>query len=46
MMYDTLLVERRGPVGWLIFNRPEAGNALDATMRGWNLPTTRMCASS
>jgi enoyl-CoA hydratase/carnithine racemase len=31
-VYETLLVERRGPVGWLVFNRPEAGNALDATM--------------
>jgi enoyl-CoA hydratase/carnithine racemase len=30
--YRTLLVERRGPVGWLIFNRPEAANAIDATM--------------
>jgi enoyl-CoA hydratase/carnithine racemase len=32
MGYDTLLVERRGPVGWLIFDRPDAGNAMDATM--------------
>jgi enoyl-CoA hydratase/carnithine racemase len=30
--YETLQVERRGPVGWLVFDRPEAGNALDATM--------------
>jgi len=30
--YETLLVERRGPVGWLVFNRPAAGNAMDATM--------------
>ena len=30
--YETLLVERDGPVGWLVFNRPEAGNAMDATM--------------
>ena len=30
MSYSTLLVEREGPVGWLIFNRPEAGNAMDA----------------
>ena len=30
--YSTLLVERQGPVGWLIFNRPEAGNAMDADM--------------
>ena len=26
------VVERRGPVGWLIFDRPDAGNAMDATM--------------
>jgi enoyl-CoA hydratase len=30
--YQTLVVERRGPVGWLIFDRPDAGNAMDATM--------------
>jgi enoyl-CoA hydratase/carnithine racemase len=30
--YETLLVERRGPVGWLVFNRPERGNAMDARM--------------
>jgi enoyl-CoA hydratase/carnithine racemase len=30
--YERLIVERRGPVGWLIFNRPEAGNAIDAAM--------------
>jgi enoyl-CoA hydratase len=32
MTYETLRVERRGPVGWLIFDRPEAGNAMDARM--------------
>jgi enoyl-CoA hydratase len=32
MSYETLLVERRGPVGWLEFNRPAAGNAMDARM--------------
>jgi enoyl-CoA hydratase len=32
MAYDALLVERHGPVGWLIFNRPGAGNAMDAAM--------------
>jgi enoyl-CoA hydratase/carnithine racemase len=32
MAYETLLVERRGPVGWLVFNRPDAGNAMDARM--------------
>ena len=30
--YATLEVERDGSVGWLVFNRPEAGNAMDATM--------------
>ena len=30
--YETLTVERRGPVGWLVFDRPEVGNAMDATM--------------
>jgi enoyl-CoA hydratase len=28
----TILVERRGPVGWLTFNRPSVGNAMDAEM--------------
>jgi enoyl-CoA hydratase/carnithine racemase len=32
MAYETLLIERRGPVGWLVFNRPEARNAMDARM--------------
>jgi enoyl-CoA hydratase/carnithine racemase len=32
MGYATLIVERRGPVGWLVFNRPEAANAMDARM--------------
>ncbi|GAA2734714.1 enoyl-CoA hydratase/isomerase family protein [Actinocorallia aurantiaca] len=31
-MSETLLVERHGPVGWLIFNRPRVGNAMDAAM--------------
>jgi enoyl-CoA hydratase len=30
--YTRLVVERDGPVGWLVFNRPDAGNALDAAM--------------
>jgi enoyl-CoA hydratase/carnithine racemase len=30
--FTSLLVERSGPVGWLIFNRPHAGNAMDAAM--------------
>jgi enoyl-CoA hydratase/carnithine racemase len=29
-----LLIEHHGPVGWLIFNRPDAGNAMDASMLG------------
>jgi enoyl-CoA hydratase len=32
MSYETLIVERRGPVGWLTFDRPETGNAMNATM--------------
>ena len=32
--YDTLLVTREGSVGWLVFNRPDAGNAMNATMLG------------
>lgn len=30
--YTTLEVRRRGPVGWLIFDRPAAANAMDAAM--------------
>ena len=30
--YTTLVVERRGPVGWLVFDRPDRGNAMDGTM--------------
>jgi enoyl-CoA hydratase len=30
--YETLRLERRGPVGWLIFDRPAAANAMDARM--------------
>jgi enoyl-CoA hydratase len=30
--YESLRVERRGPVGWLVFDRPEAANAMDAKM--------------
>ncbi|MCD9624090.1 enoyl-CoA hydratase/isomerase family protein [Rhabdothermincola salaria] len=40
--FETLVVERRGPVGWLVFDRPNAGNAMDATMlaeleRAWRV---------
>jgi enoyl-CoA hydratase len=31
--YQTLLVERVGPVGWLIFNRPDSLNAMNNLMR-------------
>ena len=30
--FETLVVERRGQVGWLIFDRPAKANAMDATM--------------
>ena len=30
--YRGLLVEREGPVGWLVFDRPDVGNAMDAAM--------------
>ncbi len=32
MSYAALRVERRGPVGWLVFARPDVGNAMDAAM--------------
>jgi enoyl-CoA hydratase len=31
-MDEPLLLERDGPVGWLVFNRPAVGNAMDASM--------------
>jgi enoyl-CoA hydratase/carnithine racemase len=31
--YETLIVERHGPVGWLINNRPEQLNAMNSAMR-------------
>ncbi|WP_436790458.1 enoyl-CoA hydratase/isomerase family protein [Yinghuangia sp. YIM S10712] len=30
--YTRLVVERDGPVGWLVFDRPARGNAMDAAM--------------
>ncbi len=30
--YETLIVERRGGVGWLEFDRPDVGNAMNAVM--------------
>ena len=32
MSYETLIVERRGAVGWLVFDRPDSGNAMNAQM--------------
>ena len=32
MPYETLQVERHGAVGWLVFDRPAVGNAMDAVM--------------
>lgn len=39
--YTRLRVERRDAVGWLVFDRPDAGNAMDAVMfdeleRAWH----------
>jgi enoyl-CoA hydratase len=31
--YETLLVDRVGPIGWLINNRPDSLNAMNARMR-------------
>jgi enoyl-CoA hydratase len=33
MAYQHLKVERQGPVGWLINNRPDQLNAMNAAMR-------------
>ena len=33
MDYESLVVERRGKVGWLIFNRPDRHNAMNSAMR-------------
>ena len=40
--FTTLVVERVGHVGWLIFDRPDRGNAIDAVMfteleRAWQV---------
>ncbi|MGY1550489.1 enoyl-CoA hydratase/isomerase family protein [Microbacterium sp. A588] len=32
MSVNTIELHREGPVGWLIFNRPDAGNAMNADM--------------
>jgi enoyl-CoA hydratase/carnithine racemase len=53
--YTRIRVERRGPVGWLTFDRPDAANALDATMfdeleRAWGEldrdPTVRVIVNT
>ena len=31
--YETLKVEQRGPVGWLVNNRPDQLNAMSSRMR-------------
>ncbi|MEI7623363.1 MAG: enoyl-CoA hydratase/isomerase family protein [Actinomycetes bacterium] len=31
-VFETLKLERHGRVGWLLFDRPSSGNAMDATM--------------
>ena len=31
--YEHLLLERRGPVGWLFNNRPDVLNAMNGAMR-------------
>ncbi|MFD0851080.1 enoyl-CoA hydratase/isomerase family protein, partial [Actinomadura adrarensis] len=33
MTYKTLQVERRGRVGWLLFDRPDRRNAMNSAMR-------------
>ncbi|HVX09161.1 enoyl-CoA hydratase/isomerase family protein [Humibacter sp.] len=33
MTYDNLVVERRGKVGWIVFNRPDRRNAMNNAMR-------------
>jgi len=33
MTYEHLVVERHGPVGWLLNNRPEQLNAMNSAMR-------------
>lgn len=32
MTYESLIVDVEDGVGWLVFNRPDTGNAMDATM--------------
>lgn len=50
MKYETLDVERRGHVGWLLFNRPERLNAMNNAMRdelrlAWRRSPIRTCRS-
>jgi enoyl-CoA hydratase/carnithine racemase len=53
--FTRLRVEHRGPVGWLVFDRPDAGNAMDAAMfdeleRAWHEldddPTVRVIVNT
>ena len=32
MSYETIIVEKRGRVGWLIFNRPKSLNAMSGKL--------------
>jgi enoyl-CoA hydratase/carnithine racemase len=41
LSYETLILEHRGPVGWIILNRPDSLNAHNLTMlselpRAWS----------
>ena len=55
MAYETLRVERDGPVGWLVFDRPQVANAMNAIMlaeleRAWQEldadPTVRVIVNT
>ena len=37
--YETLVVERRGAVGWIIFDRPQTANAMDLSLIHISEPT-------
>ena len=41
--YETLQVERHGHVGWLIFDRPTAGNAATPSIK-YAIPNQRLAA--
>ena len=42
MTYETLLVERHGTVGWLIFNRPDVGNSM---RKSWSVASFQFHSS-